>query len=173
MRWRGRRQSANIEDRRGMRVPGGRRGGVSCLGILVVLGIAYFTGMDPQALLGVLGTVEQMAPPAQQAPAGPPPQDDPQAQFVGVVLADTEDVWNRIFRGQYREPRLVLFDGLIARYWHKQRSVLGAYLDPAADKLLLTAAFIIIPPVFQTSRSRARNFTRAAADSSRVRSRPG
>jgi predicted metalloprotease len=116
MRWKGRRQSTNVEDRRGMRVPGGRRGGVSCLGLIIVLAIAYFTGINPQSLLGVLDTVEQMAPPpsAHQAPAGPPPADDPQAQFVGVVLADTEDVWNQVLQGRYQEPTLVLFDGRVA-----------------------------------------------------------
>ena len=53
-------------------------------GLLIVIAIAYFTGINPQQLLGLLGAVEQMAPPpsAQQAPAGPPPADDPQAQFV-------------------------------------------------------------------------------------------
>jgi predicted metalloprotease len=114
---------------------------VSCLGILVVLGIAYFTGMDPQALLGVLGTVEQMAPPAQQAPAGPPPQDDPQAQFVGVVLADTEDVWNRIFQGQYREPRLVLFDGRVASACGLTSSAVGPFYCPGDQQVYIDLSF--------------------------------
>ena len=46
MRWRGRRQSSNVEDRRGMRVPGGRRGGVSCIGILIVIAIAFYMGWE-------------------------------------------------------------------------------------------------------------------------------
>ncbi len=96
MRWKGRRQSRNVEDRRGMRVPGGTRGGVSLLGILIVIGVAWLTGVNPEQLLGLLGVVEQMAPSssAGQVPAGPPPAADPQAQFVSTVLAATEDVWN-------------------------------------------------------------------------------
>lgn len=143
MRWEGRRQSRNVEDRRGMRVPGGRRGGVSCLGILIVLAIAYFTGMNPQQLLGLLGAVEQMAPPpsAQQGPAGPPPADDPQAQFVGVVLADTEDVWNGILQGQYREPTLVLFDGRVASACGLTSSAVGPFYCPADQKVYIDLLF--------------------------------
>lgn len=48
MRWKGRRQSSNVEDRRGRGFPGGRGGGVSCLGLLVVIGIAWLTGANPQ-----------------------------------------------------------------------------------------------------------------------------
>ena len=97
MRWQGREQSDNIEDRRGMRVPGGRGTGFGCVGILVVMVIALLTGADPRQLLSLLGAVEQLAPPQaqqQQVPEGLPPADDPQAQFIGVVLKDTENAWN-------------------------------------------------------------------------------
>ena len=57
MRWEGREGSSNIEDRRGMRIPGGRGGGFGCIGLLVVLGISLLTGADPRALLGILGLV--------------------------------------------------------------------------------------------------------------------
>ena len=143
MRWKGRRQSSNVEDRRGRGVPGGKRGGVSCLGVIVVLAIAYFAGLDPQALLGLLGTVEQMAPPssAQQAPAGQPPADDPQAQFVGVVLADTEDVWNRVLQGQYREPTLVLFNGRVASACGMTSSAVGPFYCPGDQKVYIDLSF--------------------------------
>jgi predicted metalloprotease len=143
MRWKGRRQSTNVEDRRGMRVPGGRRGGVSCLGIIVVLAIAYFTGANPQQLLGLLGVVEQMAPQstAEQAPAGLPPKDDPQAAFVRVVLADTEDVWNGIFQGQYREPTLVLFDGRVSSACGLTSSAVGPFYCPGDQKVYIDLSF--------------------------------
>jgi predicted metalloprotease len=125
-----------------MRVPGGRRGGVSCLGIIVVLAIAYFTGINPQSLLGVLDTVEQMAPPsASQAPAGPPPADDPQAQFVGVVLADTEDVWNQVLQGRYQEPTLVLFDGRVASACGLTSSAVGPFYCPGDQKVYIDLSF--------------------------------
>ena len=63
MRWQGREQSDNIEDRRGMRVPGGRGTGFGCIGILVVMVIAMLTGADSRQLLSLLGVVEQLAPP--------------------------------------------------------------------------------------------------------------
>jgi hypothetical protein len=126
-----------------MGMPGGRRGGVSCLGIIVVLAIAYFTGLDPQALLGLLGTVEQMAPApsAQQAPAGPPPADDPQAQFVSVVLADTEDVWDGVLQGQYQKPTLVLFDGRVASACGLTSAAVGPFYCPGDQKVYIDLAF--------------------------------
>jgi uncharacterized protein len=85
MRWQGREESTNIEDRRGMRFPGGKGGGFGCIGLLAVMVIALLTGADPRQLLGLLGVVEQLAPQAQeqQVPAGAPPADDPQAKFIG------------------------------------------------------------------------------------------
>jgi predicted metalloprotease len=142
MRWEGRRQSRNVEDRRGMRVPGGRAGGVSCLGLLIVIAITYFTGANPQQLLGLVGLVEQMAPPpAQQAPAGPPPADDPQAQFVGVVLADTEDVWNDILQGRYQEPTLVLFDGRVASACGLTSAAVGPFYCPLDQNVYIDLSF--------------------------------
>jgi len=143
MRWKGRRQSSNVEDRRGRRLPGGRGGGVSCIGLLVVLGIAWLMGANPQQLLSLLGTVQQMAPPpsAEQAPAGPPPGDDPQAQFVGVVLADSEDVWNRLLQGQYREPTLVLFDGRVTSACGMSSAAVGPFYCPPDENLYIDLSF--------------------------------
>jgi predicted metalloprotease len=143
MRWRGRRASRNVEDRRGMRVPGGRGGGVSCLGILIVVAIAYFTGANPQQLLGLLGLVQQISPPpgTEQAPGGPPPADDPEAQFVAVVLADTENVWNQLLQGQYREPTLVLFDGRVASACGLSSSAVGPFYCPADQQVYIDLSF--------------------------------
>ena len=58
MRWQGREESGNVEDRRGLRVPGGRAG-IGCGGLLLVLGISYLTGVDPRQILGL---VQQVAP---------------------------------------------------------------------------------------------------------------
>jgi len=143
MRWRGRRQSSNVEDRRGMRMPGGRRGGVSCLGIVIVIVIAWLTGANPQQLLSLLGAVQQMTPQSapQQAPGGPPPADDPQAQFVGVVLADTENVWSQLLQGQYREPTLVLFDGRVASACGLTSSAVGPFYCPGDQNVYIDLSF--------------------------------
>ncbi len=90
MQWRGRRASTNVEDRRGMgRIPMVGGG----LGLLVIVVISLLTGADPRALLDLAGGGQGGG--AQQ-PAATAPTDE-LAQFVSVVLADTEDVWNDQF----------------------------------------------------------------------------
>src|SRR5258707_14783442 len=109
MLWEGRRESENVEDARGS---GGRRlavgGGIGTV-ILVVLYLLL--GGDPQALFqSQQAQLPQSAQFDNQAPR------DEASKFVAVVLADTEDAWNEIFRQmgrQYGEPRLVLFTDLI------------------------------------------------------------
>jgi len=148
MRWEGREQSSNVEDRRGMRVPGGRGAGFGCVGLLVVMVIAMLTGADPRQLLGLLGLVEQMAPQAQvqqpQVPQGLPPANDPQAQFIGVVLKDTENVWQQVFQrsGQrYQDPTLVLFDGKVASACGMASAAVGPFYCPGDRKVYLDMAF--------------------------------
>ena len=147
MRWEGREQSTNIEDRRGMRVPGGRGAGFGCLGLLAVLVISMLTGADPRQLLGLLGLVQQIAPPQaqqQQVPQGLPPADDPQAQFVGVVLKDTENVWQQVFQRsgkRYQDPTLVLFDGRVASACGMASAAVGPFYCPGDRKVYLDMAF--------------------------------
>ncbi len=148
MRWEGREGSSNIEDRRGMRIPGGRGGGFGCIGLLVVLGISLLTGADPRQLLGLLGLVEQMvpqqAPSAQEAPVGQAKADDPQAQFIGVVLKDTENAWNAIFQKsgkRYQEPTLVLFEGRVSSACGMASAAVGPFYCPADGKVYLDLAF--------------------------------
>jgi len=147
MRWQGREQSGNIEDRRGMRMPGGRGTGFGCIGIVVVMVIAMLTGADPRQLLSLLGVVEQLAPSQaqqQQVPEGLPPADDPQAQFIGVVLKDTENAWNAIFQktgGRYQEPTLVLFDGRVSSACGMASAAVGPFYCPADSKVYLDTAF--------------------------------
>jgi predicted metalloprotease len=148
MRWEGREQSTNVEDRRGMRVPGGRGAGFGCLGLLAVLVISMLTGADPRQLLGLLGLVQQIAPPPQarqqQVPQGLPPKDDPQAQFVGVVLKDTENAWQQVFQRsgkRYQEPTLVLFDGRVASACGMASAAVGPFYCPGDRKVYLDMAF--------------------------------
>src|SRR5688572_23850363 len=108
MRWEGGRRSTNIEDRRGLGVGTIGGGGIGML--LIVLAVSCLTGTNPLALLQV---VEQATPTeTQSAPTGAP-TNDPAAEFVAVVLADTEEVWTRVFSSsgkRYQEPVLVLFE---------------------------------------------------------------
>jgi len=140
MRWEGRRQSSNVEDRRGVRV--GRGASFGCGTLILVLVVSWLTGANPLQLLGIVSQVEQMAPaPAPQGQAGPPPADDPQAQFISVVLADTEDVWNGILGGRYREPTLVLFDGRVASACGLTSAAVGPFYCPGDQKVYLDLSF--------------------------------
>ena len=124
MRWRGERESSNVEDRRDQRGAGPRiglpagRGGLGIGTILVVLVVGWAFGINPLTLLGLLDGSQLEVPtqPAPRMPAGEPgvaPQDDG-ARFASVVLASTEDVWQGEFaqRGtRYEPPVLVLYRG--------------------------------------------------------------
>ena len=112
MRWEGRRQSGNIEDRRGMRVSrGGLVGGG--LGTLAIALLVMFLGGDPTSVLQGAGNAPMQT---TNEPYVESPNEAEWRQQTAVVLAETEDAWNRIFTelgGQYAEPTLVLFtDGV-------------------------------------------------------------
>jgi hypothetical protein len=110
MRWKGRRGSENIEDRRRVSPKAVGVGG-GLFGIIIVL-VVMFMGGDPRPLLQQM---QQNPPPDQPAPVEVDPQQDELARFVSVVLADTEEVWQSLFQQmgeQYQEPHLVLYRGL-------------------------------------------------------------
>ncbi|HUL76524.1 MAG TPA: neutral zinc metallopeptidase [Vicinamibacteria bacterium] len=147
MRMEGREESENVEDRRGMRIPGGGRGaGVGCLGLLAVLVISWLTGADPNKILGLIGLVQQMSPPAveQRVPAGQSRPDDPQAHFVAKVLRATEDAWGQVFAREgrtYQKPTLVLFDGRVDSACGMTSAAVGPFYCPADRKVYLDLAF--------------------------------
>lgn len=110
MQWRGRRTSANVEDRRSSRGVGMAGGGI---GSLILVGVMFWlSGGDPQVLVdsGLLNGQAGL----ESAPQNPAEAET--VNFVGVVLADTEDVWHQLFQeqgSQYLEPSLVLFRGQV------------------------------------------------------------
>lgn len=106
--WRGRRRSSNVDDRRGTRVRRGAVGGGIGLLVVIVLGLVF--GVDPMALL----QMTEGAGPATTERYEPTAEEDRTAEFISVILADTEETWGRIFRErgeEYRKPTLVLFTG--------------------------------------------------------------
>lgn len=153
MRLGGRRESENIEDRRGRRsgVGGGfrmgrgaggggmrRGGGIGIVGLLVVLGLSYALGIDPRVLL------DEGAGYEQAAPTPPPELDDASRQFVSQILADTEDTWAAIFQAQgrtYAEPKLVLYTGGTQSGCGFAQSAVGPFYCPADAKVYLDVRF--------------------------------
>jgi hypothetical protein len=135
MRWTGRRGSSNVEDRRGM--GGGRMALGGGLGTIVILLIVWFMGGDPAQVSGLL---EQGGGQPVETSAA----EDEMAQFVSVVLADTEEVWNAIFQqsGQtYREPKLVLFRGEVQSACGFASAASGPFYCPGDEKIYIDLSF--------------------------------
>ena len=139
MRWEGRRQSQNVEDRRSV----GRQmvvgGGLLTLLFMIVM---MFLGVDPMQ-------VAQMAPdlaappPAQQAPAKP--ANDKMTQFIKTVLADNEDVWSAVFPKafgrRYQPPVLVLFSGQVKSACGFASAAAGPFYCPLDKKVYIDLVF--------------------------------
>lgn len=170
MRWQGRRESENVEDRRddsgygdggggfGMPFPGGGgggfqipmgqggAGGIGIVGMLIILGIALLLGVDPRAILsgGDAGLPRQIPMPHSSQPRRVSAVDDTQKRFVSVVLADTEDVWAKLFRDMgrnYVPPKLVLFRGGIQSGCGLARSQMGPFYCPTNRKVYIDLSF--------------------------------
>jgi hypothetical protein len=153
MRWRDRRESVNVEDRRGGLgggLPIGRRGlAGGGIGAIVLVVLALFLGVDPGELLQGVPT-SSVAPGPGGLGAGPPGSGVPAAgeddlkRFVAVVLAETEETWNELFAqmGQrYEEPVLVLFTGAVQSACGFAESAVGPFYCPGDRKVYLDLAF--------------------------------
>ena len=137
MKWEGRRGSANIEDRRGMGMGVGLPLGGGIGGVVLLLIISALTGTNPLDLVGSPGA------PSSTGVSGVP-ENDPHAQFISVVLADTEETWRDIFqqagRG-YEPPVLVLFEGATQSGCGVGRSEVGPFYCPADQRVYLDLSF--------------------------------
>jgi predicted metalloprotease len=140
MRWESGRRSDNVEDRRGVRITRGVAGGG--LGTIVLVLLAWYLGIDPSTVLKIAGSggvtrVEQRAEPR-------PAAEDKQADFVSVVLADTEDTWGEIFRRSgraYAAPKLVLFTDAVESACGIAGAATGPFYCPPDHKLYLDLSF--------------------------------
>ena len=138
MRWEFGRRSSNVEDRRGAGVSGPVVGGG--IGFIVLSLIAAFFGVDPAIL-------EQVAPSNDNPTAvtrETSPESDRLADFVSVVLADTEDTWKPLFRemgANYVEPTLVLFSDRVESACGFAQAAVGPFYCPADQKLYIDLSF--------------------------------
>lgn len=137
MKWIGRRQSGNVEDRRGM--SGGKIAiGGGLIGVIFLV-INMLMGGDASNVLNQL----QEQTTGQSAPVDP--AEDEMAQFVSVALADNEDVWNGIFAEngkQYQEPTLVLFRDATASGCGNASSSSGPFYCPSDQKIYIDLSFM-------------------------------
>ena len=143
MRWGEGRRSENVEDRRGMPVGRGGLVGGGVGTILVVLVISYFLGVDPTPLLEAVNSGDGGSSEAGPAPA-PVPGQDPQVDFVSMVLADTEDTWGDIFKqagSQYEVPKLVLFSGAVQSACGFAQSAMGPFYCAGDRKVYIDLDF--------------------------------
>jgi uncharacterized protein len=149
----GKRESSNVEDRRGQgggmggggqRIGGLGGGRLGIGGIVIALVASYFLGINPMTILGVLGGGGAPTQQVSQGPAQRPPKDDVMASFVSKVLADTEDVWGPIFangKAVYPPPKLVLFRGATPTACGTGQSAMGPFYCPGDQKVYIDLAF--------------------------------
>ena len=140
MRWKTGRRSSNVEDRRGgSSLPTAAGGG---LGILVIALVASFFGVDPSLILDQANQVETQ--PTPSTPGDRPAAEDELADFVSVVLADTEDTWQAIFQQEgstYKKPNLVLFTGQTQSACGLGKAAIGPFYCPVDQKVYIDLSF--------------------------------
>ena len=147
MKWEGRRQSNNVEDRRGLRGGGGKLiAGGGIIGVIVLL-LQLFGGETGQQVASVVnqvaGGAQQGGAPTEQVELTP--EQKKIGDFTATVLADTEDVWQKIFSenglGTYEDPKLVLFTSQVNTGCGTASSAVGPFYCPADHKLYMDMDF--------------------------------
>ena len=140
MKWAGRRGSGNVEDRRGMSPKMAVGGG---LGLIVTI-IAILLGQNPDTIGNMIPDAQQQT---QQAPSGEyvgTAEEEQMKQFVSVVLADTEDIWGKLFQEDgrtYPEPTVVLFSGRVESACGLASAASGPFYCPPDQKVYLDLSF--------------------------------
>ena len=168
MRWRDRKGSENIEDRRGqpgrrgfpfpfprgrggmpgrgprIPIPTGRGGGIGIVGLLVILGLMFFLGVDPRTIFDDGGGPAQIGEGPRDGPRTTGPEETELTQFVAVVLKTTEDVWSQQFQASgrsYAKPTLVLFRDATDSRCGTGVAQMGPFYCPIDQKVYIDLAF--------------------------------
>lgn len=141
MRWKSGRRSSNVEDRRSFRVSRKVTGGG--IGILLLALVGLYFGIDPSVILQQ-GSQLSGEGTMEQTDYQPTPQEQELADFVSVVLADTEDTWQAIFTdggASYLEPKLVLFSGQARSACGFAQAAMGPFYCPGDQKVYIDLSF--------------------------------
>ncbi len=142
MRWEDGRRSDNVEDRRGMTSRPAFVGGG--LGTIVLVLLALYFGVDPSFLLQNAPLRGEQTNAPSVGADGTTGATDPAADFVSVVLADTEDTWTALFAEsgqQYEVPKLVLFSGSVQSACGNAQAAMGPFYCPADRKVYIDLSF--------------------------------
>ena len=142
MRWRSGRRSSNIEDRRGRSV--GKPAKAGGVGLIVMLLLAWFMGADPMQLLSMAGGEIMGGGNTEQASAPASAANQESAEFVSKVVAQTEDVWNPLFRQSglnYKEPVLVLYNDKVNSACGLSSAATGPFYCPGDQKVYIDLGF--------------------------------
>ena len=141
MRWKSGRRSGNIDDRRASRLSGKVKGGG--IGIIILALVGWYFGIDPAIILQQGANLSDTSR-VQQTEYQPTAAENELADFVSVVLADTEDTWDGIFLekgGRYQRPTLVLFTGAVKSACGFAQAAMGPFYCPADSQVYIDLSF--------------------------------
>ena len=143
MKWIGRRQSQNVEDRRGMSSGGKAVVGGGVLGIVILL-LNLFGGENAQMITPILEQINQQQTTTQVSTQELSQEDKKMGQFVRTVFADTEDIWTKIMQEnniEYRQPKMVLFTQSVETACGSASAASGPFYCPGDEKVYMDLAF--------------------------------
>lgn len=144
MKWKGRRQSGNLDDRRGMSSSGKIAAGGGIIAVVVLL-LQFFGGETGQQLAPIIEQISNSQTTQSVVERELTPSEKETGEFMATILADTEDVWNKLFReynlGKYEEPTMVLFTSGVSTACGNATSAAGPFYCPADRQVYMDLAF--------------------------------
>ncbi len=146
MKWEGREQSSNVEDRRGMKGPAVAAGGGGLLLVVLMIAMKIFGASEDQQRLAVT-VAKGLQSRTATAPATPGPGiEDKNKEFIAVILRDTETIWTKLFKEQvqgasYTPPKVVIFTDSVASGCGNASAAMGPFYCPADEQVYIDPAF--------------------------------